>query len=316
MRRVALIYNPASGPQFSGHAAWIHDALAVLREAGVEAEVLATEGPGAAGNLAQEALRDGCDTVIACGGDGTVNEVLQSLVGGPAALGVVPLGTANALASDLGLTSPPAKALRMLLDATPVRVSVGRIFYRDSAGATRSRYFTVAAGMGADAQFFYRLDAGLKRRFGYAFYLVHALSMWFTHTFPLFHATFITPGNPKPQMEKVSQLLAVRICDFGGLVHRLVPGATLHNNNLRIVAFKTRSRFRYLSFITAALFRRQTFSGKIELVDAVSVECRLLDGHPARIFVEADGEMLGSLPARIEIVPDSLTLLIPVASQP
>jgi YegS/Rv2252/BmrU family lipid kinase len=315
MRRVALIYNPASGMNSNGHASWFDDALAVLREAGVEAEVLATRAPGTGGDLAQEALRQGCDTIIACGGDGTVNEVMQSLVGGQAALGVVPLGTANALAADLGLSSSPAKALRMLLTAVPARVSVGRIFYRDSGGATRSRYFTVAAGMGADAQFFYRLDARLKRRFGYAFYLVEALRVWFTHSFPLFQATFMIPGNPKPQTDEVSQLLAVRICDFGGLVHRLVPGATLRNNNLRLMAFKTRSRLRYLSFITAALFRRQTFSGKIEVLDAVSVECRHLEGHPSRIYVEADGELLGSLPARIEIVPDALTLLIPAQAE-
>lgn len=311
MRRAALIYNPVSGQHMNGYLAAVESAAAVLREAGVEAEILPTDGPGAAGKLAKDAAERGCDTVLACGGDGTVNEVLQTLVGGPVALGVVPMGTANALAADLGLGAPPAKAARTLLAAVPVRVSVGRIFYSDRSGATQSRYFTVAAGVGADGQFFYRLDSRLKRRYGYAAYLIEAFRLWTTHPFPLFAASFVQARNAKPRVEHVSQLLAVRIGNFGGVVHNLVPGAALENTKLRLMAFKTRSRLRYLRFIAAVLFRRHTFSGEIETLDAVSVECRVSDGSAERVLVEADGELLGSLPARIEIVPDALTLLIP-----
>jgi diacylglycerol kinase (ATP) len=315
MHRVALIYNPASGQHVNGYLASVEDAAAVLREAGVEAEILSTHGPGTAGELAQQAVTDGCDTVLACGGDGTVNEVLQTLVGGTAALGVVPMGTANALAADLGLTSPPSRAARTLLGATPVRVSVGRIFYRDRAGAEHSRYFTVAAGVGADGQFFYRLDHNLKRRFGYAAYLMEALHIWSTHPFPFFDALVNVPDNPKAKVEQVSQLLAVRIGNFGGLVQNLVPGAALRNSHLRVIAFKTRSRLRYLRFIAAVLFRRHTFSSEIESLKAVSVECQTHNGSKDRVLVEADGELLGCLPARIELVPQALTLLVPSAAK-
>ena len=164
MHNVALIYNPASGQHSIGRHAAVDKALAVLRAAGVQVEALETLAPGSAGALAKEAVRRGCDTILACGGDGTVHEVLQSLVGTNVALGVVPLGTANALAANLGLHSSPAKAVRKLLTAEPVRFSVGQISYSDSAGATRSRYFTVAAGVGADALFLSRLDPSLKRR--------------------------------------------------------------------------------------------------------------------------------------------------------
>ena len=92
--------------------------------------------------------------------------------------GVVPLGTANALAQNLGLGESPVKAMRLLLAATPTQVPVGRIFYRDSAGAEKSRYFTVAAGIGADALLMSRLDAELKRRLGYALYVVEAFQVW------------------------------------------------------------------------------------------------------------------------------------------
>jgi len=320
MRRVALIYNPASGQHSARRAAVIGGALAALRRAGVEAEALETNAPGSAGAQALEAVRQGCDTVIACGCDGTVHEILQCLVGGPVALGIVPLGTANALAADLGLSNgfgeSPLKAIELLLAATPVRVPVGRIFYRDAEGAERSRYFTVAAGVGADALCIARLDANWKRRLGYALYMVEMLRVWATHPFPLFEASFMARGEASPRVAQVSQLLAVRIRDFGGMLHNLAPGASLRNDTLRLLAFKTRSRVHYLRFVMASLFRRQTFIREIELLEAVAVECRALNGSSARVFVEADGELLGALPVRMEMVPDALTLLIPSHAEP
>jgi diacylglycerol kinase (ATP) len=311
MRRVALIYNPASGQHPNGYEAAVEGAVAVLREAGMKTELLQTHGPGTAGDVAREAIERGCDTVLACGGDGTVNEVLQALACSDVALGVVPMGTANALAADLGLSAPPSSAAKALLTAKPVRIAVGRIFYHDRTGVEQSRYFTVAAGVGADGQFFYRLDSNLKRRFGYAVYLMEAFHVWTTHKFPLFDATMAAPGAATPRVEQVSQLMAVRIGNFGGVVQNLVPGAALRNTNLRLIVFKTRSRFRYLRFVAAVIFRRHTFSQAIASLDATAVECRAQNGSTERVLVEADGELLGNLPARIELVPNALTLLIP-----
>ncbi len=316
MRRVALIYNPASGQTWGRRRTVIERAAGELRNAGVETEILETQESGGAETLAIEAVRRGCDTIIACGGDGTVHEVLQYVVGTDVALGVLPLGTANALAANLGLLSSPVKAIRKLLAAEPVRVPVGRISYRNGTGELRARYFTVAAGVGADALFLSRLDAGLKRRLGYVLYLVEALRVWATHSFPLFEAVFQECGSCLPRTVEISQLLAVRIRDFGGVLHNLAPGATLHNDGLRLVAFKTRSRYQYLRFLLAVVFGRQTFKRQIELLDAVSVECRPRNRSRTRVFAEADGELLGQLPVRIEIVPDAVTLLIPPNARP
>jgi len=289
----------------------VTDVAAVLVGAGIEVRAIATESPESAGRQAQEAVRDGCDTVLACGGDGTVHEVLQRLVGGTAALGVIPMGTANALAKDLGLPSSPVKAVKMLLDATPVRISVGHLFYRSVEGGERSRYFIVAAGVGADAFFFSRLDSRLKQRFGYVVYLVEALRLWATYTFPMFTASFTEVGRATQREVEASQLLAVRITDFGGLVGNLAPGASISNDKLRVIAFKTFSRVRYLRFLVAVLFGRHRFAHTIELVKCISVECRNREGSAEQLFVEADGEMLGTLPVRIEVEPQALTLLIP-----
>jgi diacylglycerol kinase (ATP) len=316
MQGVALIYNPDSGQYSARRKAAVQSALAMFRAAGVAAKVYVCGTSEGATAQAREAIRNGCDTVIACGGDGTVHAVLQSLVGTDVALGVIPLGTANALATNLGLIGSPAKVAQKLLDAVPVRVPVGRIHFNDRAGNPASRNFLVAAGIGADALLMSRLDAGLKRRFGYALYLVEAARIWATDPFPLFVANFAIEGSDVRRTEEVSQLLAVRVRSFGGALNKLAPGATLRSESLHLLAFRTRSRMRYMRFLLAVLFARHTFSGEIELLETVSVECRARDDSAAQIFVEADGEVLGTLPVRMEVVPQALTLLIPVNAKP
>ena len=316
MRRVALIYNPASGQHSSRRASYVPRVLAILREAGIEAEPLETHSPGSGKSLALAAVRQGYDAVLACGGDGTVHEVLQPLVGTNVALGVIPLGTANALAQNLGLGRNPVNAVRALLKASPVEVPVGRIFFQETNGAQGWRYFTVAAGVGADALLMSSMDPELKRRYGYALYVLEAFKIWATNPFPLFDASFSANGNGKPRVEQVSQLLAVRIRSFGGALGELAPGATLSKKDLSIVAFKTRNRIHYLRFLLATVMGRQTFSKTIELLDADSVDCRPLNGSKSNVFVEADGEVLGALPARMELARETLTLLVPPGAQP
>jgi diacylglycerol kinase (ATP) len=316
MRRVALIYNPRSGQHSLQRDAALKGVLALLGERGIEAEALETDGPGSAKKLARAAMRNGYDTILACGGDGTAHEVLQCLVGSDVALGVVPLGTANALAQDLGLGTSPLKAMHRLLEAVPTPVPVGRIFYRDQAGSECSSYFTVAAGIGADALLMASLDAGLKRRFGYALYFLEAVRIWATNPFPLFRVDFSLDGNGNRRGADVSQLLAVRVRSFGGMLGMLAPGATLHSDTLSLITFKTRSRYRYLRFLLAVIAGRHTFSKDVELVEATSVECRSSKPGAVPIYVEADGEVLGALPARMEIAPEMLILLVPPHARP
>jgi diacylglycerol kinase family enzyme len=289
MQRVALIYNPASGQHSASRKAAVQEALAVLSEAGIAAEAFVTDGAGSATVQALEAIRQGCDTVLACGGDGTVHEVLQSLVGTDVALGVIPLGTANALAANLGLIATPAKVVRMLLDAPPMNISVGRIHYQT------------------------------KRRLGYVLYLIEAFRIWATHSFPLFEIVLPANGSGTSgngRTVEVSQLLVVRVRSFGGVLRYLAPGASVRNGNLSLLAFKTRSRFRYMLFLLAVVAGRHTFAREVELIESPSVECHARNGSKDSLFVEADGEVLGLLPVKIEVVPDALNLLVPRGAKP
>jgi YegS/Rv2252/BmrU family lipid kinase len=292
----------------------VRKAVETLRQAGVEVEHLLINGPGSGAVLAARAVRDGCDAVLVCGGDGTIHQVLQPLVGTNVALGILPMGTANALASDLGLPRSPEKALRTLLKSRAVPVPVGRIHYRDEAGQPQSHYFTVAAGIGADALLMARMDPVLKRRLGYLLYIIEAFRIWIGHSFPMFRVSF-TAADGQQQTIEASQLLAIRVRSFGGVLGQLAPGATLHGHKLCLVAFRTRSRLRYLRFLLAVMAKRHTFKNDVELFQAGSVDCCACSaGEP--VYVEADGDLLGTLPARLEVAAETLTLLIPPDALP
>src|SRR5947209_2768362 len=112
MQRIALIYNPASGQGPARRDALIAQIASVFRSAGIAVDAIPTYAANTAGPIAKEAIANGCDTVIGCGGDGTIHEILQSMAGSSVALGVIPLGTANALAADLGLPRNPVRAAR------------------------------------------------------------------------------------------------------------------------------------------------------------------------------------------------------------
>jgi YegS/Rv2252/BmrU family lipid kinase len=316
MQHVVLIYNPASGQQPARRTSLIEQVADVFRKAGIQITIIATQGANTAGPLAIEAIQQGCDTVIACGGDGTVHEIVQTMAGTTAALGVIPLGTANALAADLGLPRNPVRAARKLLDSNPERISIGRVTFVDLDGAPGWRYFVVAAGIGADGHFFANVNSRLKQQLGYVHYLIEALRLWAVHRFPMFRASFTETSCPTPTTADVSQVLAVRITNFGGLVRRLVPKASIRKRTLHVIAFKTRSRLHYLRFMTAVWFGRHKYAAPIELVKCTRVECSALEGSApggvtGPVYVEADGEFLGTLPVTMDMVPDALTLLIP-----
>jgi YegS/Rv2252/BmrU family lipid kinase len=306
MRQIAMISNPISGRHSAQRRAQLETVAAVLRSEGAELTCYETDGPGSAAALARKASDQGADTVIVCGGDGTLHQALQGLASTQTALGVVPFGTANALAASLGLAGDPVRAARKLLTATPTRLPVGRIAYRNRQGEPRDRYFLVAAGVGPDAQLMVEMDPGLKRRIGYLLYLVDGFRIWAGGRFPLYQV-YLDGGEPR----QVSQLLVVRVRSFGGAVGALVPGASLHSSKLEMLAFATQSRWEYLRFVVGAALGKHPFSPAVERLEASVVECTPIDGGREQLRAEADGEPLGTLPVRMEIVPAALTLLVP-----
>src|SRR5258707_4110002 len=224
------------------------------------------------------AIRDGFDTIIACGGDGTIHDVLQGIAGKPAALGIIPLGTANAMAHDLRLPLTPDGAAHALLSAVPKRVAVGRIDYRDFADLPTFRYFTVAAGVGVDAHLFYKLNRLIKDRMGVLAYYSKATHLWMTHRMRYFEAEFTSNGGAPMREARLSEMLAVRINQFGGVLRELAPGASLARNDLRLVLCRTGNRAMYLAYVFRGILGMSNCVPGIELAYADHVTCRAISG--------------------------------------
>jgi diacylglycerol kinase (ATP) len=307
MRKAALLYNPLSGRRRDRRLKDVEAAAAVLRDGGVEVLTSPTLGPAETGHQAREAIQQGCDTVFACGGDGTIHDALQGMVGGLGTLGIIPLGTANSLACDLGIPLDPALAARAALSAEARRVAAGKIVCSGLSGSRVSRYFAVTAGVGGDAELFYRLAIQAKHRFGMSAYVLQGLYLWLTLTMRYFEVVF-----PDDSRERVTGLLAVRITEFGNVLRKLAPGAALEHNWLRLVLFRTSSRVRYMQYAIRGWLRHDWEVPGVRLLDANQISCRTLSaGDQRRIYVEADGELLGTLPVEISIVPDAFSLLVP-----
>lgn len=321
MRKTALLYNPDSGGSARKRLNVLQSALAVLQRGGVEAELVASQSPQQAGEAARQAIASGCDTIFACGGDGTIHNIVQVLANSSVALAILPLGTANALAHDLRLPSDVVRAAQAALTGVPRRVPVGRVAYIDLEGKPACRYFIVTAGIGVDAHLFYKLHTGAKQRMGMSAYYAKAWSLWFNYAMTRFDAEYVESGSQEPKHAEVTELMSVRIRNFGGVVRELAPGASLDRDDMRLVFARTASRLAYLAYVTRGLLGQTWKIPGVELVYSTRVSCRYItsasptDDRDAtaqqNIYVEADGELLGKLPAEITVVPKALTLLAP-----
>lgn len=315
MRKAALLYNPDSGGSQQQRCE-LESALAVLRAAGVEAHLVAPQSRDHAEDEVRMAVESGCDTVFACGGDGTIHNIIQILANSPIALAVLPMGTANALAHDIGLPLNVIEAAKASLRGVPRRIALGRVSYSDVQGNPGTRYFVVAAGIGVDGHLFYKLHTGIKQRMGMAAYYAKAWNLWFTYAMPRFVAEYVETGSDVVHHSELTELLAVRIRQFGGVVRELAPGASLDRDDIRLVCCRSSSRLVYLAYVTRGLLgARWTIPG-VDLAHSKRVTCdyRPLSTAPdvqRNIYIEADGELLGTLPAEITVVPDALTLLAP-----
>jgi len=315
MRKAALLYNARSGGRRKHRKSDLQEIQQVLAAAKVDAVLVTTQSSTDAADQARKAIAEGCDTVFACGGDGTIHDVLQAIAGTRVALGVVPMGTANALAHDLGLPLEPAKAVKAVIEGESRRIAVGRVQAQGLDGKPATRYFTVAVGVGVDAHLFYKLQAGLKQRMGMAAYYHKAWHLWFTHRMERF---VVSSGDGAISARAdVTEVLAVRIRNFGGALRELAPGASLDRNDLRVVICRTSNRLAYLSYVTRSLLRANWKVRGVELGYSEKIRCDYAQRDPNApmepnpVYVEADGELIGTLPAAVTIVPDALTLLTP-----
>jgi diacylglycerol kinase family enzyme len=198
-----------------------------------------------------------------------------------------------------------------MLSFAPHTISLGRI---ETMG--RSRYFTVAAGVGVHAELLYRANARAKQRGGYLAYYSQGARLLFRHAFVPFQVE-ITTGDGEVVQTTALELVAMRVRSFGGPLRHWRPGSSLLSPELRLVLLRNANRAHIVRYTLQALTGLAPYDGldtpdaDFSFVSATSVRCLIPEVRASELRVQADGELLGPAPTEISIVPKALTLLLP-----
>ncbi|HTA46515.1 MAG TPA: diacylglycerol kinase family protein [Bryobacteraceae bacterium] len=295
--RIGIIYNPFAGGLKGAGRARLYKAVRVLQDNGSHVELFATPGPQQAGELARKAADSGCELILAAGGDGTINEAVNGIAGSNVQFGILPAGTANVLANEIGFSNRPDHAARQLLHAVPVRIALGLLERPDR----KNHYFVLMAGVGLDARIVYELDVDLKNRIG-------KLAYW--------HGGLRQFGRPVPRFHIgvngadycASFALITRVRNYGG-DFEIARQVRLTDNDFEAVIFQNNQWQDYVRFFGAVMTNRLYTTEGVTVTRATRIEAD--SSQDQRIYVQVDGESQGALPASISVVPDALTLLMP-----
>jgi YegS/Rv2252/BmrU family lipid kinase len=291
--------------------------IELLGKRGIRANAKATAGPCAASNLARQTVEEGVDIVISFGGDGTLNEVIQGMVGSQTALAVWPGGTSNVVARDLKVPFDIKELADMIGAGKTWRIALGLAqgAWDRASGASQNgraiqpsppglqplrRYFVMMAGIGLDASIARGVNKKLKRRTGeFAYWLsgIRHLFLWRAEPFSIevdgrsYKGAFALIGNGK---------------GYGGGM-MMTPGARLEDPWFEVYILPPLvNNFAYLRALRACM------RGKPEVAGVSLVKGKHIKANSAHEpWVEADGEIIGPLPMTFDIVPDALSVIVP-----
>jgi diacylglycerol kinase (ATP) len=295
-RQPVLIYNPAAGALRRNPEVILQRTIAALARGGLSPHHMATSEPGHAESLAREAVAQGADLILVLGGDGTINEVVQGLAFSNVPLGILPGGTANVLAMELGLGSRLERAAHRLASFEPCPVALGRI--TGSLGSNNfSRYFLLMSGAGLDAVIVYNVSAGLKSAAGKLAYWAAGLGRFVNRVDQL-------QVKVNSQVHQCGFALISRVRNYGGDLE-IASGASLRRDDFEVVLFEGSNPLRYAWYMLGVAAKRVQGMRGVRTFRTSHID--ILTEAPVQI----DGEYLGRLSVSIEIVPGALQLLLP-----
>jgi diacylglycerol kinase (ATP) len=293
-RKAVLISNPRTG-RYNSKRKSIQALTSDLQSLGLDVELKLTKGPDDATEIAAEAARNGSTDVIVAGGDGTINEAIQGLVGSNARLGILPRGTANVLARELELPMNIDEAMNVLAQGNTRRIHFG---IATEPATNTQRHFVLMAGIGLDASVVKRVNPRLKKRIGKGAFWLSGLS-------------HLATWNPEPftleiNGEKYSATFASigKATRYGGDL-MVTPRANLEEPEFEVCVIETFRRIRYLQFLSQAM--RSGVSQDLQGIRFIKTKhVKALGDTPVQI----DGELFGQLPMTFEISPHSLEVIV------
>lgn len=259
---------------------------ACFARSGVEVGWAETQYAGHAKELAQDAAAQGFDVVVAVGGDGTVNEVVNGLAGTETALGIIPAGTANLLAGELDLPAGVEEACAVISGGAMRRIDLPFI---------NDRYFTMMAGIGFDAHVVRLVDRRLKGRWGIFSYLIVTLRELMRYRFERIEVS-LDSGEVHS-----GYYMFVQNARSYGSGYSASPGSRIDDGLMELIVFPRRSLFTVVQYLLSA--DKSRFDVSLCAVKAVEIK----SGHDIQI----DGDFFGRGPARIGIRSGALRVVVP-----
>jgi YegS/Rv2252/BmrU family lipid kinase len=286
---IKLIANQTAGRGGKGTICRVTE---YLRQRGAIVELFETCRRGDALQAARDARDSGIDLVVAAGGDGTINEIINGLAGSNIPVGVIPLGTVNVFALETGIPMDPVDACNVILEGLPKKVNLGRV---------NDRYFLLMAGVGFDAYVVYGLDIRLKRLSGRLSYILTALWRGFTYQSPPVEIE-LDSGR------KINSYGAVvgNMKYYGGTMS-ITPFADLERDDLDVCIFKRKGFGNILRYTWGVLRNRHLSLPDVEYHTVKSLRMR----SKGKTYIQADGDMVGQLPAEISIAEEGITVMLP-----
>ncbi|MBM2828094.1 MAG: DAGKc protein [Actinobacteria bacterium] len=288
-----VIYNPVAGPKI---VTKIDRVQAVLSAQGILFEILKTSGPGDATLMAREAAHAGAETVVAVGGDGTINETANGLAGSTTRLLVVPHGTGNVFADEIGLPGTVDGCLALLSGGNTIEIPLAR---------ADGRYFVLLASAGFDAEVLERMGHRGKNILGIGAYLL-AGARHLLRTQPTMWVEFA--GRERMEVQSV---IVSRGRKYGGGV-TIAPAGNLSSASFQVVALRKSGRLAIVRFALDALRGKHTASPSVLVREATALFVRSKFPSAAQV----DGEYLGPLPVRFEMTDTRLRIVVPREYRP
>jgi len=304
LHNALLIHNPNAGSGGDARRRELDTARRIFAERGIEVALAETRGPGEATEMAARASREGRQLVIACGGDGTLNEIVNGLAaqqnGQRVPLALLPAGTANVLAKELDLSWDIPRAAEQLVQGEIRELALGLATPLENP--EKKRYFLSVAGAGPDGQITYALDLDLKARLGILAYWWQGVREVFAYKFPKFRVT------SEGESLDASLIIVGRTKHYGG-PFKITTRADLYEDQFELLALTTQSGLKYLSYLPTLWFGDLRKADGTHFWKVDRLVCEPLDPEP--VYAQVDGEPMARLPVEFKIVPRALKLLVP-----
>lgn len=293
--RMKLIINPLSGGKK------IETYLPIIKEILGKDHSLSlamTEKKNSAFQEAQKASARDYDLIVVCGGDGTMNEVINGVVSSHSSLpiGFVPCGTSNIYALSVGIPLDPVRACEIILKGFVKRIDLGKVGTGSSL-----RYFISMAGIGYEASVIKSLKPGLVRTFGgVPAHLIAGVGELIRHE--RIELSITADGSSWRGFEAI-------ICNgsFYGVSSIVAPEADMADGYLDVIIFKNGRRRDILRYVLGVLRGRHIYFKDVEYAKAKKIEIHA----PGEVWIQVDGEIMGTLPQEIEICPQAIPVVLP-----